>query len=93
MSVPRLSNARLLAGPTRLQLLSYLAGIGEAAGLVLGKDQLAIHLDVEDAPAAGNQFCLDTQGFAQFVRQTGGFGIIVSDCTVGDLNVHSVSPM
>jgi hypothetical protein len=86
------SNARLLSGLTRLELLNHLARIGKASGLVLGKDQLAINLDVEDAPAAGNQLCLNAKGFSQLVRQTGGFGVIVSNCTIGNLDVHSVSP-
>jgi hypothetical protein len=73
-------------------LVENLAVFGEAADLVFGEDQVAVHFDVEDAAAAFNQFAVDVDGFFDRVRQTGGFGLVISHPAVLDADMHGVAP-
>jgi hypothetical protein len=60
-----------------------------AAELSLGKDQIAIHYHLEDTARAAYQFHLRAGKFPlDFGRQTGGPGLIVSDDTVLDADLH-----
>jgi hypothetical protein len=54
----------------------------------LAVDDLAVDGHVEDAPAALDQACLDTERFLQFGSQTGCPGKVVSDPAIGDRDVH-----
>lgn len=46
--------------------------LGEASGLLPGKDDLVIHLDIEDAAGAADELRLDTESVPDLVRQTDG---------------------
>jgi hypothetical protein len=61
-----------------------LAGRGKAAHLLFGEDQLAVELDVEDAPGTLDQLGSDAEAPFQLVRQTGGTGSVVSNSAVLD---------
>jgi len=57
----------------------------KALELVLGEDELAVLLDVVDAPAATDQRGVDAVPVLDRGRQTGGPGFVVSDPAVRDL--------
>jgi hypothetical protein len=65
---------------------------GEAADFVLRPDQVPVHFHVEDAAAAFDQFAVEIQLLFNRIRQTGGFGAIVSHSTVFDADRHGVTP-
>jgi len=73
---------RLLGAEPLLQLLRDLAGLGEAAGLLLGEDQLVVQGDLETAAGALDEPWFEAQRFLDLVRQTGGAGMVVSDRAV-----------
>jgi hypothetical protein len=75
-----------------LQCLLDLAGVGEAAQLFLGEDEVVPYGDLEDATAAANQLRLDAELLLDLSRQTGGTGVVVSaravlDRDMGDRDV------
>ncbi len=51
----------------------------------------AVDFDVEDSPAAFNQFGINALGVPNGIRQTGGFGQVVSRDAVEDRDVHGGS--
>ena len=51
---------------------------GESAGFLLAVDQLAVDFDVEDSPAALDEFDGDVEFGLDCIRQTGGLGRVVS---------------
>jgi hypothetical protein len=61
-----------------------LARTREAACLLLGEDEVAVHLDVEDAAPALEQVRPDAEPLFQLVRQTGGTGLVISSYAVLD---------
>jgi len=72
------------------KLSEHLVVLGEAAGLELAEDQLAVDADVEDAAAALDQLGLDAELALDCVRQTGGLGKVVSLAAVLDRHFHVV---
>jgi hypothetical protein len=76
----------------RRDLALDLAGLGEAAQLLLRKDQIVTDGNLKDAAAALDQPGLDAELPFDFGRQTGGTGIVVSTGTVldGDLARHAL---
>ncbi len=83
----RLAGARL-----RLEFLNDLAQLGESARFVLGEHKFAIYENVEDTVAPRDQPRLYAKRVAQFSRQTGGRGLIVSRCAIMDFNFHKLPP-
>src|SRR5262249_56750491 len=63
----------------------FVVVLGKALELVLGEDELAVLLDVVDAPAATDQRGVDAVPVLDRGRQTGGPGFVVSDPAVRDL--------
>ena len=61
-------------------------------GLMLRVNQLAVDLHVEDAAAALDQFGINPCRCFDCVRQTGGFGRVVSLHAILDADVHAVTP-
>ena len=57
-------------------------------GLVLGVDELIVHLDVEDPAVALLELRVDAVALLQLGRQTGGSGEVVSLGAVGDPDFH-----
>ena len=57
-------------------------------GLVLGVDELIVHLDVEDPAVALLELRVDAVALLQLGRQTGGSGEVVSLRAVGDADLH-----
>jgi hypothetical protein len=62
--------------------------LGEAPGPVLAVDQVAVDLHVEDATAAFDELGLNVELPFDRLRQTGGFGQVVSLSAVSDGDVH-----
>ena len=60
---------------------------GELSGIVLAVNQLAVHPHVEDTASAFNQAGFASALFLDGVRQTGGFGFVVSLHAVLDRNL------
>ena len=64
----------------------------KSAGFYLAVDQLAVDFDVEDPSAPLDEFGADAELGLDGVRQTGGWGSVVSFYAVFDGNVH-VDPL
>ena len=77
----------------RLEFLNYLTRVGEPASFTFGKHELIIYDNIKDTVASRDQFCLSTIGVAQFIRQTGGFGLIVSLLAIMYINFHDIPPV
>ncbi len=71
----------------------YFRMFRESAGFLLAVDQLAIDLDVEDSPAALDEFGGDVEFGLDGVRQTGGLWRIVSLHAIFNGNVHVRPPI
>ena len=78
-------------GSLAFQLRDDLIVFRKNSGLVLRVNLLAIGDDIEDASAAFDQLALDTSRCSQRIRQTDGFGRVVSLDAVRDGNVHDAS--
>ncbi len=76
-----------------LDFFKNLARIREPARFELGENEFTIDFDIEDPVSPGDQLGLNSQTLTQFIRQTGGFGFVVSYRAIMDLNFHGVSPM
>jgi hypothetical protein len=61
-----------------------LAGIGKAACLLLGVEQLIVDGDLEDATGSLDELGFDAELLLDLLRQTGGAGVVVSDAAVLD---------
>jgi hypothetical protein len=61
-----------------------LAGMGKAACLLLGEDQLVVDGDFEDSTGSLDELGLDAELLLDLLRQTGGAGVVVSDPAVLD---------
>jgi len=70
------------------QLTENLVVSGKSIGLMLGIDQVSVHDDIENSSAPFDQFCFDTSGILNRVRQTGGLRRVVSLDAVGDADRH-----
>lgn len=79
-------------GELRSQLLQDLLMLRKHSRLMFGVDPAAVHFDVEDSAPAGNQLGLNAFGVPNRIRQTGGFGQVVSLCTICDANLHRDNP-
>jgi hypothetical protein len=77
----------LRAGRLRFELRGDLAGIREAAGLLLREDELVVDRDLEDPAGSLDELGLDAELFLNLFRQTGGTRIVVSDGAVLDDDV------
>ena len=62
--------------------------IRELAGVVLGVDQCAVDVDVEDPARARDQECFGAERIFELGRQTDGIGLVVSLHAVGDRDIH-----
>jgi len=72
-----------------LDQLEDLSITGEPTEVLLGKDQISAILDLEDSSARPDQFRFDTKLFVQFIRQTGGSGLVVSFSAISNFaNIH-----
>jgi len=81
---------KLRADCSRLERRGDLAGLRESAGLPLGEDELAVHLDLEDAARPLDELRLDAELLLDLCRQTGGARIVVSDGAVLDRDGHTL---
>jgi hypothetical protein len=61
------------------------------ARVMFGVDLPTVDFDVKDPPPALNQFGFNACGVPNCVRQTGGFGQVVSLHTVGNADLHRLS--
>ena len=76
---------RRAAGSVLTDAADDLPGLGEAVAFgELAEDQLAVELDVEDAPAAGDEFRLQAQRLLKLGGQTGRLRQVVSLSAIGD---------
>ena len=81
-----------LGGPyLRAKLLFDLSRLREAAGLLLGEDQLVAGGDLENSARAADQLRLDAERPLEVRRQTGGARVVVSHPAVFDAHVHAGS--
>jgi hypothetical protein len=78
---------RLRAGHLRLELGGDLAGLREAAGLLLREDDLVVDRDLEHPAGSLDELGLDAELPLDLFRQTGGARIVVSDGAVLDDHV------
>ncbi len=63
------------------------------AQLLLGKHQLPVHGDLEDAARRRNQLDRGVGMLGTYLRrQTGGARFVVSDGAIRDLNLHVLAP-
>lgn len=68
-----------------------LPGLGVTPQGSLGKDQLAVEFDLEGASGRIKQLDVTVRvRLSQLGRQTGGFGLVVSDDAVFDRDFHSI---
>jgi hypothetical protein len=72
------------AGDLHLELGRDLAGLGEAAGFLLGEDDLVAGCDLENSSGALDELGSDPELLLNLVRQTGGAGVVISDGAVLD---------
>jgi len=68
----------------RAKVLKDLIVLGKPTRLELGEDELSVHDDIEDSPAALDELRLDTQLSRDLGRQTGGLWEVVSGYAVGN---------
>ncbi len=77
--------------------LFYLAydftGFGKSSGFGFGKHQAVVYFDIKDTVASGNQVGLNTEFFFQFIRHTGGIGLVLSHRTIMDVDFHRSPPL
>ena len=81
------------AGNLRFELGGDLAGIREAAALLLGEDDLVVDRDLEDPAGSFDELGLDAELLLDLFRQTGGARIVVSDGAVLDADLGSHGPI
>jgi hypothetical protein len=63
--------------------------VGKAAHVLLGENQLPAILNLENSSTRLHQFRLNAEFRLQFLRQTGGFGPVVSRSAKGNLATFS----
>ncbi len=86
------SDGALIRGSKSADAVQHFRMFRESAGFLLAIDQLAIDFDVEDAPAALDEFGVDVELGLDRIRQTGGLGRVVSLYAIFNGNVH-VGPL
>jgi hypothetical protein len=86
--------ARFGSGELRFESGGYFARFGKTAGLLLRENDLVVEGDVERAAVPFDQLGLKSELGFDFVRQTGGSGIIASSSAVFDDKsmIHPSSP-
>lgn len=62
--------------------------VRELPRFVLGVNEVAVHLHVEDAAPTPDQLSVDAERFFQTGSQTDRFRFVVSDAAVGDGDFH-----
>lgn len=60
----------------------------KASGLVFAEDQLVVGLHIKNSAGAGNELGVDIHLLLDRIRQTGGFGQVVSLRAIGDADFH-----
>ena len=88
-SVRRAVRSRFCEG---VEFAQHLLVLGEPTDLILGEDQFSVGGDIEDAAAAFDELGLDAVGLLDGLRQTGGFGEVVSLHAVLDADLHAHRP-
>ncbi len=78
-------------GSHAFQLRDHLVVLGKNSRVVFRVDLFSIGNDIKDASAALDQLALDSGCCPHCIRQTDGFGGVVSLDAVRDGNVHWVS--
>jgi len=76
----------------RTQLSEDLAGLGEPAEGLLGKDEITVRPHFEDAAVRRHKLAVSPELVLQFVRQTGGTRFVVSLAAVLDPYFHRPPP-
>jgi len=76
-----------LGGDPLLDLSLDFTGLGEAAQLLLGEEQVVVHGDLEDATTAADELRGDAELLLDLGRQTGGTGVVASTGAVLDGDV------
>lgn len=71
-----------------LQLAEDFFVFGKLTGLMLRVDESAINLHIENPTAAFDEFGYHPRGSFDCVRQTGGFGRVVSLNAVSNADLH-----
>ncbi len=66
--------------------------VRKLAGFLLAVDQISVDFDVEDSPAALDEFDVDPEFGLNGIRQTGGSRRVVSLYAILNRNVH-VDPL
>jgi len=66
--------------------------LGKLTGLVLRVDESAVDLHIKNPSAAFDEFRDDPGGCFDCVRQTGGFGRVVSLNAVSNADLHFWTP-
>lgn len=87
------------AGPRRLfrflvqaaDLAQHFVVLRESADVVLAPDLFAVHMHVEDAAGALDEFGLGPELLLDRFRQTGGTGEVVSLRAILDRDIHAWS--
>jgi hypothetical protein len=75
--------------PKRLhEFVKNFPAYGKPSGCFFGKNQVAVSAHFKDAAAGANEFRSNAEFFADFLRQTGCTGIIVSHSTVFNSHFH-----
>jgi hypothetical protein len=77
------------AGDLHLEFGRHFARLREAAGFLLGKDDLIAGCDFEDPSGALDELGSDPELLLDLVRQTGGAGVVVSNGAVLDRDTGS----
>ncbi len=83
---------RLLRSVKLTEAVQHLRMFRESACFFLAVDQLAVDFDVEDAPAALDEFGGDVEFGLNRIRQTGGLRCVVSLYAIFNGNMH-VGPL
>jgi hypothetical protein len=72
-----------------LEAIQNFVVLGKTPRLLFAEDDDAVGSYVKHAAAAGDEFGDNTQRFLDCIRQTGGFGQVVSLRAVGDAHLHA----
>ena len=79
---------RLLRGVKLAEAVQDFGMVRKLAGFLLAVDQISIGFNVEDSPAALDEFGVDVEFGLNRVRQTGGLRRVVSLYAILDGNLH-----
>lgn len=65
---------------------------GESSEFCLRENHLPAEFNLENSAASFNKLCLYAQASVEFLRHTGGPGLIISHSAIGNLTPVHVSP-